>query len=147
MQGYWQIHSAQTARDSPYHCLTGRRRQPEERPPLANDLATAIGRAAQNGLRGKVSKKSRQVSKPASCFLADDLVSCVARWLIGLELEPALEEKLASLVVSCEFALASKSLLSSDISWGYRLVKHGRCQRRAVDQSIPLGMHTSHPAS
>ena len=69
--------------------------------------------------------KSRQVSETEFCFLADDLVSCAARWPIVLE--STLEENLAFLAVSCGFALTSKSLQSSDISCGFRLVKHGRC--------------------
>ena len=64
-----------------------------------------------------------------------------------LVLERALDENLAFLAVSCRFALASKSLSSSDVIW--RSGSHNMSQVMDVVNDaawinqFPLGMHMS----
>lgn len=67
--------------------------------------------------------------------------------MLGLVLEPALDENLAFLAVSCRFALASKSLLSSDMIWdpGSQNMKQvvGVVNDVQWINPFPLGMDTS----
>ena len=109
-------------------------------------LAASIGSGAvHNGLKDGALRQ--QIGEQTSAMFSRRQ-PCVSGRSLALVLEPALEDNFAFLAVSCGFALASKSLLSSGIIWRSRLADASWVVVVVDDvlwiNRFSLGMHASH---